>query len=57
VTVKINETTVNAVAKAQSTTGHIVIFPQNAEMRFRKPVLVAGEVETPLSFENVQTTP
>ncbi|KAA0131579.1 DUF1080 domain-containing protein [Gimesia chilikensis] len=54
VTVKINGTTVNAVAKAQTTTGHIVIFPQNAEMRFRNPHVVSGEEQTPLSFEAVQ---
>lgn len=54
VTVKINGTTVNAVAKAQTTTGHIIIFPQNAEMRFRNPVIVLGEEQTSLSFETVQ---
>lgn len=54
VTVKINGTTVNAVAKAQTTTGHIVIFPQNAEMRFRNSIVVLGEEETPLSFETIQ---
>lgn len=54
VTVKINGTTVNAVAKAENTTGHIVIFPQNAEMRFRNPIVVLGEEQTPLSFETVQ---
>lgn len=53
-TVKINDTTVNAVAKAQTTTGHIIIFPQNAEMRFRNPIIVSGEKQTPLSFETVQ---
>lgn len=54
VTVKINGTTVNAVAKAQTTTGHIVIFPQNAEMRLRNPTVVLGEEATPLSFETIQ---
>lgn len=54
VTVKINDTTVNAVAKAQTTNGHIVIFPQSAEMRFRNPIVVLGEEQTPLSFETVQ---
>lgn len=54
VTVKINGTTVNAVAKAQTTNGHIVIVPQNAEMRFRNPTVVQGEEETPLSFEKIQ---
>jgi hypothetical protein len=52
VTVKINGTTVNAIAKAQSTKGHIIIFP-NGEIRLRNAIMVAGETEAKLPFDEV----
>jgi hypothetical protein len=55
VTVKVNGTTVNAIAKAETTTGYVVIFPQNAEMQFRNPVIVADGKETPLPFDTIVT--
>jgi hypothetical protein len=53
VTVKINGTTVNAIAKAENTKGHIVIFPQKSEIQFRSPILVIADVEQPLPFSSI----
>ena len=50
VTVKINGTTVNAIAKAETTDGHIVVFPQNAKIQFRSPILVISNEEKPIPF-------
>jgi len=55
VTVKINGTTVNAIAKAESTEGHIVIFPQMAEIQFRSPVFLIEDEEKPLPFTSIIT--
>ncbi|MCC9607317.1 DUF1080 domain-containing protein [Blastopirellula sp. JC732] len=55
ITVKVNDTTVNAVAKAESTTGYIVISPLNAEIHLRNPLLKIDEEEKPLSFETIIT--
>lgn len=55
ITVKVNDTTVNAVAKAESTTGHIVISPLNAEIHFQNPILKIGDEEKPLSFDTIIT--
>jgi hypothetical protein len=53
ITIKVNGTTVNAVAKAETTTGHIILMPQNAEMHVRNAVLIENEKEKPLSFDSI----
>jgi hypothetical protein len=53
VTVKINGTTVNAIAKVETTTGHIVIAPQQSEIQFRSAVLVVDGKEEPLPFTSI----
>jgi len=55
ITIKVNGTTVNAVAKAKTTTGHIILMPQNAEMHVRNAVLIEDEKEKPLSFDAIIT--
>ena len=55
ITVKVNGTTVNAVAKAEKTVGHIILMPQNAEMHVRNAVLVEDGKEKSLSFDSIIT--
>ncbi|MEZ6126824.1 MAG: family 16 glycoside hydrolase [Planctomycetaceae bacterium] len=55
ITIKVNGTTVNAVAKAETTIGHIILMPQNAEMHVRNAVLIEDEQEKPLSFDSIVT--
>ena len=55
ITIKVNGTTVNAVAKAETTTGHIILMPQNAEMHVQNLVIVEGDTEKPLSFDSIVT--
>jgi|GEM_PF-4872015 len=55
ITIKVNGTTVNAVAKAEATTGHIILMPQNAEMHVRNVMIVEGDEEKPLSFDSIVT--
>ena len=53
VTFKINGTTVNAVAKVEKPTGHVIIFPQNAGLQLRNVKTVIDGKETPLPFDTV----
>jgi hypothetical protein len=53
-TVKINGTTVNQLMKAQSVTGHIVIWAGVSEIRIRNVVIVNENGETKLSFEDIE---
>lgn len=53
ITVKVNGVTVNAIAKAENMKGHIIIWPNNAEIRFRNATVTSGETETKLPFDNV----
>jgi len=55
VTVKINGTTVNAIAKAERTEGHIVIMPHRSEIQFRSPILIIDDVKKPLPFTSITT--
>jgi len=53
ITVKINGTTVNALAKAENTKGHIILAPQSTEVHFRNPSTVLGGEEKSLTFESI----
>jgi hypothetical protein len=53
ITVKINGTTVNAIAKADRTAGHIVIVPQQSEIQFRSAVLLVDGKEETLPFTSI----
>ncbi len=50
---KINGTTVNAIANAESTEGHIVIFPHQADLQFRSPVIVRAGEDTQIPFSSI----
>lgn len=51
---KINGVTVNRLAEMQRSKGHIVIWPAAVEMRLRNAVVVSGDKETKLSFDDIQ---
>lgn len=50
VVVKLNGEVVNAVAKAENVTGKIAIWPMNAEVHFRNPIVTIGGKEEKLEF-------
>jgi hypothetical protein len=50
VVVKLNGEVVNAVAKAENVTGKIAIWPMNAEVHFRNPIVTIGGKEEKLAF-------
>lgn len=52
--VKINGVTVNRLAEMQRSKGHIVIWPAAIEMRLRNAVIVSGEKQTKLRFDDIQ---
>jgi hypothetical protein len=54
-TIKVNGTTVNAVAKAESLDGHIILFPSGVAVRFRNPIVVTDGTESPMAFDNIVT--
>ncbi|MFT5326607.1 MAG: hypothetical protein ACI8P0_004484 [Planctomycetaceae bacterium] len=51
VTFKINDITINAVAKVEAVRGHILLGITGAELLVRNVVVRSGETETPLPFE------
>lgn len=53
-TVTINGTTVNQLMKAQSVTGHVVIWPGVSEIRIRNVVIANDKGETKMSFEHIE---
>jgi hypothetical protein len=53
ITVRINGKTVNALEEAETTTGHIVIFPNGNDIQFRSAALVFDGKEQPLPFTDI----
>jgi hypothetical protein len=55
ITFRMNGKVVNALAEAEATTGHIVIFPYASDIQFRSAALVLDGKEHPLPFTEILT--